>query len=201
MQKIIAALKQETDGLRTENGTLKGHHTHNPVQDKEDKGTWGRADQGRWRAVGWADVDPWKDWIGRNKTWKGDDEWVNDEGKLEQKIERDVKDERTTRVWWGGCIDRRNETVAMRFKRNTHWKNIKSKVEEVMGKSRVTNGGVNVIGQMASFAIIRFDAYENKHEFKQWLQTYGEEVKRKRGIWVGYNVDKDARARKGRWGR
>ena len=64
-----------------------------------------------------------------------------------------------------------------------------------MGKSGVTNGGVKVIGQMASFAIIRFDAYENKQEFKRWLQTYGEEVKRERGIWFGENVDKDARAR------
>ena len=61
--------------------------------------------------------------------------------------------------------------------------------------SRVTNGGVKVIGQMASFAIIRFDTYENKQEFKRWLQTHGEEVKKERGLWFGENVDKDARAR------
>ncbi len=61
-----------------------------------------------------------------------------------------------------------------------------------MGVSRVTNGGVKVIGKMP---IIRFDAYENKQDFKRWLQTYGEEVKREKWIWFGENVDKDARAR------
>ena len=65
----------------------------------------------------------------------------------------------------------------------------------VMGKSKVTNGGVKVIGQMASFAIIRFGEYENKQEFKLWLQTHGEEVKNEQGLWFGENVDKDARAR------
>ena len=64
-----------------------------------------------------------------------------------------------------------------------------------MEVSRVKNGGVNVIGQMASFAIIRFDTYGNKQEFKRWLQTYGKEVKREKGMWFGDNVDKDARAR------
>ena len=64
-----------------------------------------------------------------------------------------------------------------------------------MEKSRVTNGGVKVIGQMASFAIIRFDAYWNKLEFKRWLQTYGEEMTGESGIWFGENMDKDARAR------
>ena len=146
-------------------------------------------EDGRW------DDDPWKHWNGRDEMTTEDNKWINDDEKLHQKCERDVKDERTTRVWWGGRIDRRNEMVARGFKRNTHWKEIKSKVEEVMGKSGVTNGGVKVIGQMASFAIIRFDAYENKQEFKRWLQTYGEEVKRERGIWFGENVDKDARAR------
>ena len=85
--------------------------------------------------------------------------------------------------------------VARGFKRNTYWKEIKSKVEGVMGKSKVTNGGVKVIGQMASFAIIRFDEYENKQEFKLWLQAHGEEVKNEQGLWFGENVDKDARAR------
>ena len=64
-----------------------------------------------------------------------------------------------------------------------------------MGKSMVNNGGVKVIGQMASLAIIRFEAYENKQEFKRWLQTYGEEVSKERRIWFGEDVDKDARAR------
>jgi hypothetical protein len=146
-------------------------------------------EDGRW------DDDPWKHWNGRDEMTTEDNKWINDDEKWNQKCERDVKDERTTRVWWGGHIDRRNEMVARGLKRNTHWKEIKSKVEEVMGKLRVTNGGVKVIGQMASFAIIRLDAYENKKEFKRWLQTYGEEVKRERGMWFGENVDKDARAR------
>ena len=91
--------------------------------------------------------------------------------------------------------DRRNEMVTQGFRRNTFWKNIKSKMEEIIGTSRVTSGGVNVIGQMACSAIIRFDTYENKREFKHWLQTYGQEVKRRRGMWLGDNVDKNARAR------
>jgi hypothetical protein len=48
---------------------------------------------------------------------------------------------------------------------------------------------------MASFAIIRFDAYGDKHEVKRWLQTYGDEMTRESGIWFGENMDKDARAR------
>ena len=38
--------------------------------------------------------------------------WLNDEGKWEQKLERDLKDERVTQLWGGGRIDRRNETAA-----------------------------------------------------------------------------------------
>ena len=59
-----------------------------------------------------------------------------------------------------------------------------------MGVSRVTNGGVKVIGQ-----IIRFDEYENEQEFKRWLRTNGEEVKREGRIWFGENLDNDANAR------
>ena len=64
-----------------------------------------------------------------------------------------------------------------------------------MGTSGVTDGGVEVIGQLASTSIIRFDTYENKREFKRWLQTYEEEVKSERGRWFGDKVDKVARAR------
>jgi hypothetical protein len=85
--------------------------------------------------------------------------------------------------------------VASGFERNTYWKEIKAKVEDVMGRSRVTYGGVKVIGQMASFAIIRFDTPENKRQFKWWLQTHGEEVKKEKEIWFGENIDKDSRAR------
>ena len=106
-----------------------------------------------------------------------------------------VKDDGLPRVWVGGRYDRRNEMIARGFKRNTFWKEIKSKVEETMSVSRVANGGVKVIGQMASFAVIRFDTYDDKQQFKRWLQTYGEDTKKERGIWFGDNVDKDARAR------
>ena len=51
-----------------------------------------------------------------------------------------------------------------------------------MKVTTVTYGGVKVIGHMASFAIIRFDAYENKQDFKRWLQKYGEEVKKESGL-------------------
>ena len=64
-----------------------------------------------------------------------------------------------------------------------------------MEVSRVPNKGVKVIGQMASFAIIRFDTYENKRDFEHWLKTHGDEVKKEREMWFGENVDRDARAR------
>ena len=48
---------------------------------------------------------------------------------------------------------------------------------------------------MASFAIIRFDEYEHKQDFKRWLRTNGEEVTKEGGIWFGENVVKDTRAR------
>ena len=112
MQRTITAMKQQIDGLKAENKSLKEQQTHNPAYDKDDKGAWGQ-DQGKWRAGGRGDVDPWKDWNGRDKAWRGDEEMVNDEGKWKQTVERDVKDERTTRGWVGGRIDRRNEMVAM----------------------------------------------------------------------------------------
>ena len=45
----------------------------------------------------------------------------------------------------------------------------------------MTNSGVKVIGQMASFAMIRSDEYQNKQEIKFWLRTNGEEVKKEGG--------------------
>ena len=72
-----------------------------------------------------------------------------------------MRDERATRVWWGGHIGRRNEIVTRGLKRYTYWKEIKTEVDAIMGVSGVTNGGVKVIGQMLSFAIIRFDEYEH----------------------------------------
>ena len=125
-----------------------------------------------------------------NDDWKWEDNW-----KWEKTFETNVRDERATRVWWGGNKDRRNEMVTRGFKRNTHWKEIKTKVEGIMGVSGVTYGGVKVIGQMSSFAIIRFDKYEHKQDFKRWLRTNGEDVTKEGGIWFGENVDKDTRAR------
>ena len=201
MMTKMKLMQTEIDNLTKENMQLKNKKdevlkkSSLQHQKQDNKATWGGVDRGMWMEDGRWDDDPWKHWKGRDEMTTEDNKWINDDEKWNQKCEGDVKDERTTRVWWGGRIDRRNEMVARGFKRNTHWKEIKSKVEEVMGKSGVTNGGVKVIGQMASFAIIRFDAYENKQEFKRWLQTYGEQVKRERGIWFGENVDKDARAR------
>ena len=64
-----------------------------------------------------------------------------------------------------------------------------------MKVSKVTFGGAKVISHMASFAIVRFDTYEDKQQFKSWFKTSGEEVKKERGIWFGENTFKDARAR------
>ena len=195
MQRTITAMKQQIEELKAENKSLKEQQTYNHVHNKDDVGTLGRSDQGKWREGGQRYVDPWAGWKGRDNAWKSDDEWVDDDGKWKNKVEREVNDERATRVWWGGRIDRRNEMVARGFKRNTYWKEIKSKVEGVLGESKVTNGGVKVIGQMASFAIIRFEEYENKQQFKLWLQTSGAERIKEQGIWFGENIDKDARAR------
>ena len=85
--------------------------------------------------------------------------------------------------------------VARGFRWNTNWKEIKGRVEEVMEESGVAYGRVQVIGQRASFAFIRFDDYANKQEFKYWLKTHGKGVKEAKGIWFGDNIDKDASLR------
>ena len=59
-----------------------------------------------------------------------------------------------------------------------------------MRASEVQYRHVQVIGQMASFAIIQFDEHVDKQKL-----TYGDEVKTERGIWFEENIDKDARAR------
>ena len=121
-----------------------------------------------------------KNWNGRDATTEADDTWGNGDGKGGQQFEWDGDGDRA-RVWWGGGNDRHNDMVARGSNRNTFWKNIKTKVEETMRMSTVTYQGVKVIGQMASFAIIRFDTHEDKQEFKRWLQKYGQEVKK--GAW------------------
>ena len=82
--------------------------------------------------------------------------------------------------------------IAKGFKYNTHWKEIKAKTEEVMGVSEMSYGRIKVIGENASSAIIQFDNYDDKQQFKRWLGKYGSEVKKDRGMWFGDNIDKDA---------
>jgi hypothetical protein len=95
--------------------------------------------------------------------------------------------------------DRQNEMIARGFNRNTYWKDIKARVEEVLGISSITYERVKVIGEKASFAIIKFDKYETKQEFKKWLSWHGKEVKQERGMLFGDNVDKRSRDRGSGW--
>ena len=85
--------------MENEYETLKKNKSQNEDTWRED---------GRWK------TDPWKDWKGRDETTKEDN---NNNWKWEKKPQTNVKDERGTRVWWGGRIDRRNEMVARSFKR------------------------------------------------------------------------------------
>ena len=52
--------------------------------------------------------------------------------------------------------------ISRGFDRNTYWKEIKWNVEEVMEVSGITYNRVKVIGEKASFVIIKFDQYESK---------------------------------------
>ena len=198
MQSEMDRMKGELKDLKEENKTLKDQKVSNPGKHKQDDGMGGRGNQGKGGEEGQKDHDPWKDWKKQEEAPKVDDGWEKGGGAWKEKVEAGTygREDWGKRVWrGGGGNDRSNEMVARGFKRNTYWNEIKLRVEEVMGLSRVMNNGVKVIGEMASFAIIRFDKYENKHEFKRWLGTHGEEVKEHRGIWFGDNIDKDARAR------
>ena len=62
-------------------------------------------------------------------------------------------------------------------------------------QSNIKYDRVKVIGEVASFAIIRFNDYEQKRDFKMWLVSYSEDVKNEKGIWFGDNIDKEARQR------
>ena len=64
------------------------------------------------------------------------------------------------------------------FRRNTYWKEIKTRVEELLGLSGMMYKGMKVIGEKTSFAIIKFDQYQNKLDFKKWLSWNGKEVRR-----------------------
>ena len=212
LQQTNKAMQKELEGLKAENKRLNEQHKYKVDQDKEDKGTLGRGDKdGRWGEGEWRPDDPWKGWNGGNKERKGDDARGNDDGKGDNKYGRDVKDERGTRVWWGGSTDRRydwwndrrNEMVMRGFRRNMYWKEIKSKGEDVMKESGITYRRVKVIGEKSSFAIIQFYEYDQKQDFKRWLESHGAEalerhgtgVKAGKGLWFGDNVDKEAQGR------
>ena len=41
-----------------------------------------------------------------------------------------------------------------------------------MNKTEVAYNRVQVIGEMSSFAFVKFDAYEHKQAFKRWLTIW-----------------------------
>ena len=77
----------------------------------------------------------------------------------------------------------------------TKWINIKAVVEEVMTKSGVSYDRIQLIGQVASFAFIKFETYGHKQAFKRWLEQWGSAIKQERGVWFGDNVSKEASER------
>jgi hypothetical protein len=105
------AMTKEMNILKAENNELKDKHTNRLDKDKQDKETWGRGGQGRWWEDGRGDDDPWKNWTGKAKTSKEGDEIIIDDWKWEKNwewektFETKVRDERATRVWWGGNIE------------------------------------------------------------------------------------------------
>ena len=106
---------------------MEGSHLqkqeNKPDIDKEDVGTWGREDQGRWRENGGKDYDPWKVWKTKGDASKEDEKWVNEDGKWNEKVKNGTNgwEEKGQRTWWGGGgIDRSLEMVARGFKRNTY---------------------------------------------------------------------------------
>ena len=86
--------------------------------------------------------------------------------------------------------------VARGFKYYTHWKEIKSRVEDVMGVSEVAYGQVKVIGERSPSAIYKSSDYGKETGFKLWLGRYVDEEK-KRGIWFKDNIDWEVRVREG----
>ena len=192
MQEEISMMKKAMEDVRIENEQLK-NQLKQRIQNNKDKEVGGGGDQVGGRVL----EDAWKDWKegkGKDQATTEDHHWDDGNIKWEQKAGGDWRDDWWTRTWRvGGNYDRQNEMVARGFDRNTYWKEIKEKVEEVMGKSGITYNRVRVIGEKSSFAIIRFDQYENKQEFKKWLAEHGKEVKGEKGMWFGDNVDKKTR--------
>ena len=94
METKMKVMQDEIDKLQKENMELKNHSNH------KNKEKWGGGEKGKWGEGGWWANDPWKNWNGGDATTEADDTWVNDDGKGEQKLERDGKGDRATRVWW-----------------------------------------------------------------------------------------------------
>ena len=194
MQKTITEMTKQMDELKRENKRLKEGENHIQNEVNHDKGGWGRGEKGGWKDDdGWVGAD-WKRWAREDEARKRDGARDDDNGKWEHEFGGNGKYDRGSRVWrGGGDYDRRNEMIARGFDRNTYWKEIKQKVEEVMGVAGITYSRVKVIGEKASFAIIKFEQYESKQEFKKWLSQHGEEVRRERWMWFGDNADKRTR--------
>ena len=79
----MKVMQDEIDKLKKENMELKKHNNN------ESKEKWGGGEEGKWEEGGWWANDPWKNWNGRDATTEADDTWGNDDGKGEQKLERD----------------------------------------------------------------------------------------------------------------
>ena len=70
----------------------------------------------------------------------------------------------------------------MGFKYNSYWKERQTMVEEIMGVSKVTYRRVKVIGEKSSSATVQFEGHDDKQEFRRWLGTYADEVRKGRGV-------------------
>ena len=92
---------RKIDHLEKENMILNESNPQHQKQENKETGVEGN--QGKWGKGGWWVDDPWKDWKGRDDTTNENNDCVNDVGKWEQKFERVGKDDRGTRVWWGGA--------------------------------------------------------------------------------------------------
>ena len=104
------------------------------------------------------------------------------EGNNEWGVQRETKTEM-----------RKNEMVVRWFQRNSNWKDIKNKTEHTMNRTGKAYERVSVIGQIASFAIVKFADFDGKRVFKEWLSQHGAEVKDATGLWFSDNADKDTR--------
>ncbi len=54
---------------------------------------------------------------------------------------------------------------------------------------------LEVIEELSSLAVMKFNDLDRKWEFEMWLKEYGDEIERAIGLWFGENIDKDAQER------